>query len=192
MPGILGQKLGMTQIIKDDGEIIPVSIVKVAPNIITQIKTVEKDGYTAMVLGYNPLKRPTKNKKFRFLKEFRINQDDKYQKGDPITLDILENSEFVNITAVSKGKGFQGVMKRHNFQGGPASHGSHFKREPGSIGARAKPGRVHKGKKMAGHMGVNTKTLKNIPIVYKNKNQHLLGLKGPIPGGKNNLVIIKL
>lgn len=192
MPGILGKKLGMTQIIQEDGRVTPLTLVVCEPNTVTQIKTMEKDGYSAMVLGYQALKHPTKNKKFRFLKEFRIDDSNSFQKDQQVTVEILGEAVTVNITAISKGKGFQGVMKRHNFKGGPASHGSHFKREPGSIGCRAKPGRVHKGKKMAGRMGTDQITRKNVPIVYKNTAENLIGLKGPIPGGKNNLVIIKI
>ncbi|OGJ51113.1 50S ribosomal protein L3 [Candidatus Peregrinibacteria bacterium RIFOXYA2_FULL_33_7] len=191
MPGIIGKKLGMTQIIQEDGTATAVTIISCEPNTIAQIKTIEKDGYSALVLGYQPLKKPTKNKKFKFLKEFLVGDKDKFEKGQPLTLEILNDIKTVTVTSVSKGKGFQGVMKRHNFHGGPASHGSHFKREPGSIGARAKPGRVHKGKKMAGRMGCDTITLKEKPIIYRNLDKNIIGIKGPVPGGKNNLVIIK-
>lgn len=192
MPGILGTKLGMTQIIKDDGTVIPVTIIQCHPNQITQIKTASKDGYSAIVLGYLPCKKPTKNKKFKFQKEFRIEDEDKYKKDEIINLEILKDIEKVRITSISKGKGFQGVVKKYHFAGGPRTHGSHFKREPGSIGCRAHPGRVHKGKHMPGRMGCDTVTLKNVPIVYKNTEESLLGLKGAIPGGKNNLVIIRI
>lgn len=191
MPGILGKKLGMTQIFQEDGKAVPITIVQCEPNTITQIKTMENDGYCAMVLGYMSLKKPGKNKQFKFIREFRIKDESGFKKDDKINLEILGDAETVSITAVSKGKGFQGVMKRHHFAGGPASHGSHHKREPGSIGARAKPGRVHKGKRMAGRMGGDTVTRRDVPVVYKNIEKNLIGLKGQIPGGKNNFIIIR-
>lgn len=192
MPGLIGKKLGMTQLMEDDGRVIPMTLVYLEPNIITQIKTVEKDGYNAIVLGTSPLHRPTTNKKFRYLKEFRISDEHSFKKDDKVGLEILSDAESVTITAVSKGKGFQGVVKRFHFAGGPASHGSHFKREPGSIGCRAKPGRVHKGKKMAGRMGNTTVTKKNVPIVFRDATLNVIGLKGPLPGGKNNPLFIKV
>jgi len=194
MAGILGKKIGMTRLIQDDGRVIPITAVFCAPNTIVQIKTPEKDGYPAIVLGFDALKKPTKTRKFRYLKEFKIKQEDlgKYKKGDQITLDVLKDVKEVTITGISKGKGFQGVVKRHGFSRGPMSHGSHQHREPGSIGTRAKPGRVLKGKRMAGHMGLKTVTLKKVPVVHIDPEKHLLALKGPLPGGKNSLITIKI
>lgn len=192
MPGILGTKLGMTQIIEENGTIVPMSLIECKPNKILQIKTLAKDGYSAVVLGYKPLKKPSKNKKFTFIKEFRISDEEMYKKDGEITLDILKEVAEVQITGTSKGKGFQGVVKRYHFAGGPASHGSHFKREPGSIGARAMPGRVHKGKRMAGRMGCEKVTIKKLPIVYRNNELNIIGVKGPVPGSNNNLIILKI
>jgi large subunit ribosomal protein L3 len=190
MQGILGKKLGMTRIIQDDGRVIPITVVECEPNIVTQIKTAEKDGYPAIVLGFMQLAKPTKTKKFKMLREFKIKEGDEFKKGDRITVDIFSEGDKVAITGNSKGKGFQGVMKRHNMAGGPKSHGSHFKREPGSVGARAKPGRIHRGKRMAGHMGNETITLKS-SIAYLDKTKNILGIRGPLPGSINSLLTIK-
>lgn len=191
MPGILGKKIGMSRLLQDDGRVIPLTLVYCEPNIITQVKTKEKDGYPAIVLGFSKLKKERKNKKFYFQKEFRVDAENEYKKGDAIDLNIFKNGEVVRITGTSKGKGFQGVMKRHHFAGGPKTHGSHMKREPGSIGARAKPGRVHKGKRMAGHMGFENVTIEKTPIVHLDSEKHLIGIKGPVPGAPNSLVIIR-
>jgi large subunit ribosomal protein L3 len=191
MPGIIGKKLGMSQIMQDDGRVIPVTFVKCDPNEIVQVKTEDKDGYPAIVLGFDAYKNPSKNIKFKAMKEFRVDKADAYKKGDKITLESLKEVKTVTVTSVSKGKGFQGVMKRHNFRGGPESHGSHFHREPGSIGMRCKPGRVNKGHKMAGHMGVDIVTIKNRPIVTLAPEHNVMAIKGPIPGSVNGYVYIK-
>jgi large subunit ribosomal protein L3 len=190
MKGILGKKLGMTRVIQDDGRVIPITVVECKPNEITQIKTTEKDGYPAMVLGFMKLSKPTKTKKFRYLKEFRVEASDEVKKGEEVTVDIFEPGEEIIITGVSKGKGFQGVVRRHHFAGGPGGHGSHFKREPGSIGARAKPGKVNRGHRMAGRMGCETVTLKTA-VAYLDKPKCLIGIKGAVPGSINSLVAIK-
>lgn len=181
----------MTRLIQDDGRVIPLTVVRCEPNEVVQVKTTEKDGYPAVVLGFSKLSRPTKNKKFKFIKEFRITEEEAPKKGDEVKIDIFEENEVVKVTGTSKGKGTQGVIKRHNFSRGPMTHGSHHKREPGAIGACAKPGRIHKGKKMAGRMGNETVTVKRTQIAYLSPENNLIGIKGPIPGGKNNLVIIK-
>lgn len=186
----MGKKLGMTRVIQDDGRVIPITVVECEPNVITQIKTAEKDGYPAIVLGFMQLPHPKKTKKFRFLREFRTNQGEEYKKGDMVTVEIFNEGEKVVITGKSKGKGFQGVVKRYKMAGGPGSHGSHFKREPGSVGARAKPGRIHRGKHMAGHMGSETVTSRT-SVIYLDKSKNLLGLKGPLPGSINSFVTIK-
>lgn len=192
MPGILGTKIGMTRLIQDDGRVIPLTVIDCKPNKVVQVKTVEKDGYPALVLGFEALKKPTKNRKWRHLKEFRIPEGEESLKiGDDITVELFESGEKVKITSVSKGKGFQGVIKRHNFSRGPETHGSHHHREPGSIGACTRPGRVHKGKKMPGRMGTDTKTLSGVEVVYLDKEKNLLGLKGSVAGAKGSLVIIR-
>ena len=190
MPGIIGKKLGMSQIIQDDGRVIPVTFVKCDPNEVVQIKTKDKDGYPAIVLGFDAYKNPSKNKKFKALKEFRVENAESYKKGGKITLESLKEVEFVDITSISKGKGYQGVMKRHNFAGGPETHGSTFHRAPGSIGMCAKPGRVMKGKRMAGHMGVQKVTLKKRPVMTISLEQNVMAIKGPIPGANKGYVYI--
>lgn len=192
MSGILGKKVGMTRLIGDDGRVIPLTVVECTPNVVTQIKTSEKDGYPAIVLGFDALSKPTKTQKFRFQREFRlIDNTNALEKGSEIKVDQFEVGEEVKITGISKGKGFAGVIKRHHFAGGPRSHGSHFHREPGSIGMRAKPGKVLKGMRMAGQMGGDQKTLTQAKIVYVDSDKHLLGIKGAIPGAAGGLVIIR-
>lgn len=191
MPGILGKKIGMTRLIQDDGRVIPLTVVECAPNVVVQVKTTEKDGYPALVLGFDALKKPTKNKKFRFKREFTIEEGSELKAGDAVSLDLFEVGQSAKITSVSKGKGFQGVMKRHHFRGGPRTHGSHFQREAGAIGARARPGKVYKGMKMAGHMGTDTVTVEDVEVVYVDREKNLIGLKGPVAGSKGSLVIIR-
>jgi len=192
MPGILGKKIGMTRLIQDDGRVIPLTVIQCEPNTVVQVKTAEKDGYPALILGFDALKKPTKNRKFKHLKEFRLPEEDASLKtGDNVKVDIFEVGDRAKITSVSKGKGFQGVIKRHNFSRGPETHGSHHHREPGSIGACARPGRVHKGKKMPGRMGTDQITLRSVEIVYMDAEKNLLGLKGPVSGSKGSLVIIR-
>lgn len=193
MSGILGKKLGMTRILKDDGRVIPTTVIKCDPNEIVQVKTVEKDGYPAIVLGFAELKKPRKTKKFYHQKEFKVLPSDleKFKKGEKVTLETFKEGEIVDVTATSKGKGFQGVIKRWHFTRGPMSHGSHMHREPGSIGTRAKPGRVHKGKKLPGRMGNERVTIQKIEVVYLDPSKNLIGLKGAVPGPNGGLITIK-
>ena len=191
MPGIIGKKLGMSQVIQDDGRVIPITFVKCDPNEVVYIKTEEKDGYPAIVLGFDAYKNPSKNKKFKACKEFRVEDTGSYKKGQQVTLDTLKEVEKVTITSFSKGKGYQGVVKRHKFARGPETHGSHHHREPGSIGMCAKPGRVIKGKKMPGQMGNETVTLKDRAIITLAADKNLVAIKGPIPGANNGYVYIK-
>lgn len=189
MPGILGKKIGMTQIL-EEGKHVPLTVIECLPNTIVQIKTEENDGYNAVVLGFAPLKNPTKNKKYYHCREFRVENSEEFKVGDQVTVENLQEVEKINFTAISKGKGFQGVIRRHNFARGPETHGSRHHREPGSVGACAMPGRVVKGKKLPGRMGSKTVTRKNVPVAYLDTEKHLIGIKGPIPGAKNNLVAI--
>ena len=179
----------MTRIFQDDGRVIPITVVQCEPNEITQVKTASKDGYPAIVLGFSKLRKPTKTRKFQYSREFKT--EETFNKGDKITLEMLKDVETVKITSAAKGKGFQGVMKKYNFKGGPASHGSCFHREPGSIGCRAKPGRVEKGKKLPGQMGMQTVSLRNVKIILIDTEKNLVSLKGPIPGANGSLVIIQ-
>lgn len=191
MSGILGKKLGMTRIFQDDGRVIPVTVVQCEPNEITQVKTVEKDGYPALVLGFSKLKKPSKTQKFAHQREFKVPVADlaNYKKGDLVTVANLEGITEVSVTGVSKGKGFQGVIRRWGFHGGPGGHGSLHHREPGSSGCRAKPGRVQKGKKYPGHQGLDRVTQKkNIVTIDKDKN--LICIKGALPGPNGGLITI--
>ncbi len=189
MPGILGKKIGMTRVFQDDGRVIPITIVECTPNEVTQVKTVEKDGYPAIVLGFSKLKKPTKTKQFHFVKEFST-EGDEVKKGDQVTLESFQDGENVQVMGISKGKGFQGVIKRHNFSRGPMSHGSNHHRKPGSIGACAKPGRVNKGKKLPGRMGTDKITLRSVKVAYLDNEKNLIGLKGPVPGPNGALIVI--
>jgi len=180
----------MTRVIQDDGRVIPITVVMCEPSVITQVKTAEKDGYRAIVLGFAKKNNPTKTKKFKFVKEIKIDEGEEYKKGDTVSAEIFSEGDKVSVTGISKGKGFQGVVKRHHMKGGPASHGSHFKREPGSVGARAKPGRILRGKRMPGHMGDETVTSRT-SIAYLDTKNHLIGIKGPLPGGNNSYITIR-
>jgi len=190
MTGILGKKLGMTRVIQDDGRVIPITVVECEPNVVAQIKTTETDGYPAIVLGFMQLRNPTKTRKFRMMREFPLNAGEEYKQGDSVTVESFAEGDKVSVSGTSKGKGFQGVVKRWKMAGGPGSHGSHFKREPGSVGARAKPGKIHKGKHMAGHMG-NEKVTLRTSIAYMDKSKNILGIKGALPGSINTLLTIK-
>ncbi len=191
MPGIIGKKLGMSQVIQDDGRVIPVTFIQCQPNVVVQVKTESTDGYPAIVLGFDAYKNPSKNKSFKAIKEFRVENPEEYKKGQTVDLTQLKEIETVSITSVSKGRGFQGVIKRHGFSRGPETHGSHHHREPGSIGTCAKPGRVLKGKKMPGHMGVQNFTLRNRPVIKLVPEKDLLAIKGPVPGSNSTYVYIK-
>lgn len=191
MTGILGKKLGMTRVIQDDGRVIPITVVKCEPNVVTQVKTVDKDGYPAIVLGVSPYQKQMKNKKFQYSREFRVEEGSEVKKGDAFNIEMFEEGEKVRITGVSKGKGFQGVIKRWKMHGGPGSHGSHHKREPGSVGACAKPGKIDRGKKLPGRMGNAKVTINRTEVIYIDKKNNLLGLKGAVPGGPNTFVTIR-
>jgi len=190
MKGILGKKLGMTRVIQDDGRVIPITVIECEPNVIAQIKTTAKDGYPAIVLGFMQLAKPTKTKKFRMMREFKVSEGEEFKKGEQVTVEMFAEGDKVSVTGTSKGKGVQGVVKRYKMAGGPMTHGSHFKREPGSVGARAKPGKIHKGKHMAGHMGDETVTLRS-SVAYMDKAKNILGIRGPLPGSINSLLTIK-
>jgi large subunit ribosomal protein L3 len=192
MTGILGRKIGMTRIIQDNGRVIPLTVIECTPNVVTQVKTADKDGYPALVLGFNAMNKPKKTKKFHHLREFKtLENEETPKKGDEIKVDIFEEGEKVKVTGVSKGKGFAGVIKRHNFSRGPETHGSHHHREPGSIGMCAKPARVLKGKKMPGQMGNKQVTLVNSAIAYVDLEKNLVGLRGAVPGANGGLVVIR-
>lgn len=197
--GIIGKKIGMSQLF-NGGEVIPVTVIQAGPCKVVQKKTVEKDGYEAVQLAFEEEKKQKRVTKaqaghfkkaniapHRFLREFRAGG---LEQGQDVTVEIFKKGEIVSVTGVSKGKGFAGVMKRHNFRGGPGGHGSMFNRAPGSIGASAYPSRVLPGKKLPGHMGDVTVTVKNLTIVDVRPDQNLLFVRGAVPGGDNGLVLI--
>jgi large subunit ribosomal protein L3 len=200
--GIIGKKLGMTQVFADDGAAVGVTAIEVDPSVIVQVKTKDKDGYDALQLGYGRIKQKNVTKPlqghlnkankgfFRVLKEFPA-QSGNYEVGQEIAADIFQAGDFVDVVGTSKGKGFQGVVKRHGFHGGRATHGSMFHRAPGSIGASADPSRVFKGTKMGGHMGNVRKTIQNLQVWQVRSDRNLLLLRGSIPGSKNGFVLIK-
>lgn len=200
---IYGVKAGMTRIFDESGNHVPVTVIKLIPNKVTQVKTQEKDGYEAYQVGYYEkretlVNKPTKghlkaaNVENNFVKfaEVRTEGVDAANLGAEISVESFEASTYVDVTGTSKGKGFQGQMKRHNFKGGPATHGSKFHRRGGSIGNRATPGKVWKNKRMPGHMGCETKTIQNIKVVEVNQDKGYMLLKGSVPGSKNGFVRI--
>ena len=203
MNGLLGKKVGMTQIFTEEGNVIPVTVIEAGPMVITQIKNVENDGYNAVQVGFGDAKEKSLNKpqKGQFekagvsfkkhLREFRVENSSEYTVGQEISADMFATGQKVDVTGISKGKGFQGVIKRHGQSRGPETHGSRYHRRPGSMGACATPGRVFKGKKLAGHMGVDKVTIQNLEVVRVDAEKNLVLVKGAIPGPKRSLVTIK-
>lgn len=200
---ILGKKLGMTQVWSDDDRLLPVTVIEAGPCVVAQVRTLERDGYRAIQLGYGDIKESKVNKPDmghfkkagvapkRHLAEVRLDEGETYKVGDAVTVDMLEPGMHVHISGTSKGKGFQGVIKRHNYKGGPGGHGSHFHRAPGSIGQSSSPSRVFKGMGLPGHMGSETVTVRNLEVVRVDVEQNLLLLKGAVPGGKGTLLMIR-
>jgi large subunit ribosomal protein L3 len=200
--GLLGNKIGMTQIFDKSGNIVPVTILKVGPCIVTQIKTKVKDGYDAIQVGYSyssnkSLTQPqlghlqkSNIQPLKYLKEFRIDSNSEFEIGQVINVDLLSPGQLVNIKGKTIGKGFSGLQKRHNFTRGPMTHGSKNHRAPGSIGMGTTPGRVLPGKKMAGQLGNKVTTIKNLKVIQLNSEENILVLKGSIPGKPGNLVSI--
>ncbi|CCK81640.1 RplC: 50S ribosomal protein L3 [Desulfobacula toluolica Tol2] len=203
MSALLGKKIGMTNVFSSDGKLVPVTVVQVGPCVVTQIKTIESDGYNALQLGFDekPVEKLNKpmaghlkkasDKGFRVLKEFRTDDVESVEAGATIGIDIFTVGDKVNISGISKGRGFQGTIKRHGFQRGPETHGSRNHRKPGSIGNSAWPGKVFKGKKLPGHMGVNRETVKNLTIVDIKHDDNLLLVKGPVPGFKTGILEVR-
>ena len=202
MKGILGTKLGMTQIFTEEGIVLPVTVVEAGPVVVTQIKTTEKDGYNAIQVGFKDAKEKTLNKPQKghlaaanvlkkHLKEFRVDSVEGYTVGQAINADLFAAGEIIDVTGISKGKGFQGPIKRHGQSRGPESHGSRYHRRPGSMGACSFPGRVFKNKKLAGHMGSVKVTVQNLEVVKVDAEKNLILVKGAIPGAKGSVVTIK-
>ena len=202
MKGILGRKIGMTQVFTESGKLIPVTVVSVEPNVVTQIKTMENDGYEAIQLGFDTKREKLATKASaghaakasttpkRFYREIKGVDLNSYSLGQEVTVDIFEPGEIIDVTGTTKGKGFQGVIKRHGQSRGPMGHGSHYHRRPGSMGTM-RPMRVFKGKKLPGHMGTLTVTIQNLVVVDVDTENNVILVKGNIPGPKKGLVIIK-
>ena len=202
MKGILGKKLGMTQIFTEAGNVVPVTVVEAGPVVVTQIKTTEKEGYNAVQVGFQDAKEKSLNKPQKghlaaanvlkkHLKEFRMDSVEEFSVGQEIKADIFAAGEVIDVTGTSKGKGFQGPIKRHGQSRGPESHGSRYHRRPGSMGACSFPGRVFKNKKLAGHMGSVKVTIQNLEVVKVDADKNLILVKGAIPGAKGSVVTIK-
>ena len=197
---ILGRKLGMTQVWDEDDNVVPVTVIQAGPCTISQVKTKATDGYEAVQIGFGEIKPKRVNKPLaghfkaqgvepmRYLREVRVEDASEYKTGDQVTVEIFADSKAVDVTGTSKGKGFQGTIKRWNFHRGPMTHGSRNQRRPGSIGQCAYPARVRKGLHMAGHMGNERVPVKNLKLVRVDAEQNLLLVKGAVPGGKNALV----
>ena len=202
MKGILGKKIGMTQIFTEHGEVIPVTVVEAGPVVVTQIKTTENDGYTAIQVGFQDAKEKSLNKPQKghlaaantlkkHLKEFRVDSVEEYTVGQEIKADLFAAGELIDVTGISKGKGFQGPIKRHGQSRGPETHGSRSHRRPGSMGACSYPGRVFKNKKLAGHMGSVKVTVQNLEVVRVDADKNFILVKGAIPGAKGSVVTLK-
>lgn len=202
--GLLGRKLGMTTVFTERGEAVPVTVVEAGPNTVTQIRTKERDGYEAVVLGYGDVRQrkltkpvqgqqqALQGKYVRYLREMQADDVAQHTPGEVLDVDLFNANDLVDVTGWSKGKGFQGVMRRHGFRGGPRTHGqSDRMRAPGSIGAGTNPGRVWKGKRMAGRMGGVRKTVQRLRVVRIDPERHLLLIKGSVPGAKNGLLYVR-
>jgi len=200
--GLLGNKIGMTQIFDESGNIIPVTILKVGPCVITQVKTDKVDGYNAVQIGYSNVSNKTLTQPelghlqksniqaLKYLKEFRVSQENKFEVGEVLKVDLFSPGQIVNIKGKTIGKGFSGLQKRHNFTRGPMTHGSKNHRAPGSIGMGTTPGRVLPGKKMAGQLGNKITTIKKLKVIQLNLEENILVIKGSVPGKPGNLLTI--
>lgn len=198
--GIIGKKLGMTQVYGDDGKAYALTAIEAGPCTVTQLKTVESDGYNAAQLGFGEKGQPKSSKKkrgkekvkYNHLREFRLDDTGDTEARQTIDVSLFKTGDLVNVTGISKGKGFAGTVKRHHFAGGPKTHGqSDRHRAPGSVGAGSTPGRVWKGLRMAGHMGNRQATVLNLEVYEADTDRNLLLLKGAVPGAKNSLLLIK-
>ena len=200
--GILGKKVGMTQIFTESGELIPVTVVEATPNVVLQVKTVETDGYEAIQVGFEDMREVLSNKPAkghvakantapkRFIREFKGVELEGLEVGSEIKVDVFQSGDIVDVTGTTKGKGFQGVIKRHGQSRGPMAHGSRYHRRPGSMGPVA-PNRVFKNKHLAGRMGGNRVTIQNLEIVRVDAERNVILIKGNVPGAKKSLITIK-
>ena len=200
---IIGKKLGMTQIFNENGIVVPVTVIEAGPCTVTQVKTEETDGYSSIQLGFGDVKEKHLNKPLKghfaksklalkkHLREFRVSNVDEVKVGDEIKVDVFEQGDKVDIQGITKGKGFQGVIKRHGQHRGPMGHGSMYHRRPGSMGSTSTPGRVYKGKKLPGHMGCETVTIQNLDVVKIDTDKNVILVKGSVPGAKGAILKIK-
>ncbi len=200
--GVMGRKIGMTQVFTEEGKALPATVIGCEPNVVVQVKTEESDGYNALQLGYEEIKEARASKPAeghfnkaglsprKFLSEYKVAKPNGYQIGQEVGVSIFKDVSEVTVRGKTKGKGFQGVVKRWNFSGGPDSHGSGFKRRPGSIGSIAGTGRVFKGKKMPGRTGNETVSVSGLKVLKVDEGKNLLVVKGSVPGPKGNLLEI--
>jgi large subunit ribosomal protein L3 len=201
--GLIGRKLGMTRLFGDDGTVVPVSVIEATPNTVTRLRTLEQDGYAALQLGAGVARRLTKPAAGQFkaldrdrqqparVREFRVDATDDYEVGQTLDVSLFEVGELVDVTGVSRGKGFAGTIARHNFKRGPKTHGSNNYRQPGSIGAGTTPGRVFKGTPMGGHMGDERVTVKKLRVEKVDAERNLLLLRGAVPGARNAVLLVR-
>ena len=202
--GLIGRKVGVTQVFQGDGTMVAVSVLAIEPNTVTRLRTTDRDGYTAVQLGTHEAKKltrpeagqlknlPKSAQSLASIREFRVDSVDGYELGQTVAIgDLFNEGDLVDVTGVSKGKGFAGHIKRHHFHRGPKSHGSDHHREPGSIGPGTTPGRVYKGLKMAGHMGDERTTVKKLRVVRADTDRNLLLVKGSLPGPRGALILVK-
>lgn len=201
--GLLGRKIGMTQVFSPAGEAIPVTVIEVGPCVVTQVRDKDRDGYEAVQIGFGTAKAKSLTKPqqghlakagqlVRYLREFQADNVEEHEVGQVLTVEIFQPGQVIDVTGTSKGRGFQGVVKRHNFRGGPKTHGQSDRwRAPGSIGAGTDPGRVWKGTRMAGRMGNRRVTVQNLQVVEVLADKHILLVRGSVPGAKNGLLMVR-
>ena len=200
---VYGKKIGMTQIFNEEGKVIPVTVIEAGPCVVSQVKTEETDGYNSIQLGFGAIKESKVNKPerghftkaniapARYLREFRVDSIEDVKVGDELKADIFMAGDKIDIQGTSKGKGFQGVIKRHGQHRGPMGHGSMYHRRPGSMGSTSTPGRVFKGKKLPGHMGAETVTIQNLEVIKVDLDKNIILVKGSVPGAKGSILKIK-
>ena len=201
--GLIGRKLGMTRVFGDDGTVVPVSVIEATPNTVTRLRTPEQDGYAALQLGAGVAKRLSKPAAGQFkalerdlqkpahAREFRVDSTEEYELGQTLDVSLFEVGELVDVTGVSRGKGFAGTIARHNFKRGPKTHGSNNYRQPGSVGAGTTPGRVFKGTRMGGHMGDQQVTVKKLRVEKIDAERNLLLVRGAVPGARNAVLLVR-
>ncbi len=197
--GLIGRKVGMTQLFAEDGTMVPVSVLEITPNTVTRLRTSDRDGYTAVQVGAGNARRLTKPVAGQLkglpqvadLREFRVESVDEYEVGQTIGVDLFESGELVDVTGMSKGGGFAGTVKRHHFKRGPKTHGSDNYRKPGSIGPGTTPGRVYRGLRMAGHKGAQRTTIRKLQVIRADADRNLLLVRGSVPGSRGTLVLVR-